>query len=242
MCALLLSVLIVACDPASEPPGTATSAPTSAPTTATTVRTGTTSRRAIALMFDATSDDDGAERTRAILGTLRDENIRATFAVGGLWAENHPADLLAIAADGHRLMNGTYSARSFTGASTSDAPLTAADRRLELQRTETTVYRISNRSTRGFFHPPYGDIDEALPAEAASAGYDYIVLPTIDTSRWFGAGADAIVARVLAEAAPGAIIAMRAFADDAAILPALIARLRDEGYAFETIDEIVVPE
>lgn len=218
------------------PPATATAAPADA----IIVRTGVATRRAIALTFDAGSD---AGNARAILATLREEGVRATFSVTGLWAETYPADLLAIAADGHPLMNHSYSHRSFTGASTGATSLTTDERVLEMQRTETTVYRMSNRSTRPFFRPPYGDIDDALPGDVARAGYGYVVMWSIDTRGWDAASAEEIVASVRAQAAPGAIVVLHvgAASEDAAALPALIEALRADGYAFETVPEILAP-
>ena len=167
--------------------------------------------------------------------------MRATFGVTGLWAETYPVELLAITADGHQLMNHSYSHRSFTGVSAGAPPLTPDERALELQRTETTVYRMSNRSTRPYFRPPYGDIDAALPGDAAAAGYGYVVMWSIDTLGWDGAPSDEIITRVRAQATPGAIVVLHvaAAAQDAAALPALIDTLRADGYAFETITDIL---
>lgn len=237
---------------ATEPPppsATPTAAPTAVPSPvaptptppverAAIVRAGVTARRAIALTFDAGSD---AGNTLAILATLREKGVRATFSVTGQWAETYPPELLAIAADGHPLMNHSYSHPSFTGASTNTPPLTTGERILEMQRTETTVYRMSNRSTRPFFRPPYGDIDDALPRDVALAGYEYIVMWNIDTLGWNGATADEIVARVRAQAAPDAIVVLHvgAASQDASALPELIDALRGDGYAFETVPEIL---
>jgi peptidoglycan/xylan/chitin deacetylase (PgdA/CDA1 family) len=89
-----------------------------------------------------------------ILETLRREGVRATFAVRGLWAEEHRDLLLAITSAGHDVINATYHGESFTGASTGTPPLTAEQRALELSRTEVTVYHLSQRSTRPYFRPP----------------------------------------------------------------------------------------
>ncbi|HYM16025.1 MAG TPA: hypothetical protein VEZ14_10740 [Dehalococcoidia bacterium] len=42
------------------------------------------------------------------------------------------------------------------------AALTAAQRALELSRTETTVYHLSGRTTRPYFRPPRGDVDAGV--------------------------------------------------------------------------------
>jgi peptidoglycan/xylan/chitin deacetylase (PgdA/CDA1 family) len=205
---------------------------------ATAVYHGVTSRRAVALTFDAGAD---AGNTLAILATLRGEGIRATFGVTGLWVEQHRDLALSIAADGHQLINHTYHHASFTGRSTNTAPLTAEQRALELSRTETTVYHLTQRSTRPYFRPPYGDLDDSVLRDAATAGFGTVVMWSVDTLGWQGASADDILARCIAGAAPGAIYEMHVGAEshDAEALPRVIAALRAQGYAFETVDEIL---
>ena len=202
------------------------------------VARGDPSRRVVALTFDAGAD---AGFTRQILDTLRREGVRASFSVTGLWAEQNRDLLLAIAADGHLLLNHSYDHASFTGASTGTPPLTPGQRALELSRTETTVYHLTQRSTRPYFRPPYGDIDESVRRDAAAAGYGTIVMWTVDSLGWNHATADEIVARCLAQAEPGAIYVMHVGSEsqDAAALPRVIDGLRADGYGFGTIDEVL---
>jgi len=204
------------------------------------VERGDASRRAVALTFDAGAD---AGYTEDIFRTLRDNNIRATFGVTGVWAEQNRDLLFAITADGHQIINHTYDHRSFTGASTGDPPLTSDERALELSRAEVTVYRYTSRSTKPYFRPPYGDIDGSVLRDAAASGYDTVVMWTVDTLGWNGATADEILQRSLDLAEPGAIYVMHVGSDsqDAAALQQIIAGLRADGYAFSTIDELLQP-
>jgi len=192
----------------------------------------------VALTFDAGSD---AGHTAEILTELRRENIRASFSVTGLWAEQHPDLLNAIAADGHLLINHTYDHASFTGLSTGDPPLSVAQRALELSRTEATVYHLAGRTTRPYFRPPYGDLDASVERDAADAGYGVIVMWTVDSLGWQGASADAIVEQCLRGAVPGAIFVMHVGSEsaDADALPRVIAGLRAAGYGFATIDQLL---
>jgi len=202
---------------------------------------GDPSRRVVALTFDA-----GADRgyTAAILQTLRDNNIRATFGVTGVWAEANRDLLNAIAADGHQLINHSYDHKSFTGASTSSAPLSREQRRLELSRTETTVYRITGgRSTRPYFRPPYGDLDASVQRDVAEDGYDTVVMWTVDSRGWDHLPAPQIVERCLSLAEPGAIYVMHVGAEsqDAAALQQVVDGLRARGYGFVTVAELLSP-
>jgi peptidoglycan/xylan/chitin deacetylase (PgdA/CDA1 family) len=221
-----------------------TTEPTLAPATATplaeaiVLSRGDPSRREVALTFDAGSD---AGFTAQILATLKAEGIRATFSVTGAWAESNVDQLLSIAADGHVLINHTYGHRSFTGRSTNTPPLTAEARALELSRVETTVYRLTSRSTRPYFRPPFGDIDESVRRDVAAAGFGVIVMWTIDTLGWNGASSEEIVERTMTLAEPGAIVIMHVGSEsqDAAALPEVIRGLRADGYGFVTIPEML---
>ena len=225
--------------PATSTPGAvATVSATAAPVEPIVLYRGDPSRREIALTFDAGSD---AGYTEDILRTLRAEGIRASFSVTGLWAEANPGLLNSIAADGHVLINHSYNHPSFTGRSTGELPLTAEERALQLSRVETTVYRLTSRSTRPYFRPPFGDFDASVGADAAAAGFPVIVMWTIDSFGWNGASVEEIIDRTMGLAEPGAIVIMHVGSDsqDGPALPELIRRLRAEGYAFVTIDEMV---
>ncbi len=223
---------------ASTPPGLAPESAPAAPSAARVVYHGSASRRMVALTFDARADTGFAGE---ILATLRREGVRASFGMTGLWAERNRDLLLAIAADGHQLINHSYDHASFTGVSSEKPPLSAAERALELSRTETTIYHLTQRTTRPYFRPPYGDLDAGVERDAAAAGYGTIVMWSVDSLAWNHASVDAIVARCLAQAAPGAIYIMHVGAEsqDAAALPRVIDGLRSAGYSFATIDELL---
>ncbi len=66
---------------------------------------------------------------------------------------------------------------------------------------------------------------------------------SVDTRGWDRATADEIVQRSLERAEPGAIYVMHvgSQSQDAAALPRIIAGLRDLGYGFATVDDILAP-
>jgi peptidoglycan/xylan/chitin deacetylase (PgdA/CDA1 family) len=194
----------------------------------------------VALTFDAGSDTGF---TAEILRVLREQSVPASFSITGLWAERNPSLTLAITADGHRLINHSYDHSSFTGYSTDSAPKTPEERALQLSRTETTVYRLTQRSTHPYFRPPFGDLDETIAADVGAAGYNTIVMWSVDTLGWNRATADEIVQRSLERAEPGAIYVMHvgSQSQDAAALPRIVAGLREQGYTFGTIDALLAP-
>jgi peptidoglycan/xylan/chitin deacetylase (PgdA/CDA1 family) len=233
----LFAAIVCAC---SSSPATHAPSPVASVQPPTTLERLPTSQRVVALVFDL-GDDEG--RTADVLDVLRRENVRAAFVVGGYWAEQHHDLLLAMTAAGHQIINGTYHGTSFTGASTRAQPLAAAERTLELSRTEVTVYHLTQRSTRPYWRPPFGDLDASAQKDAAAAGYPIAVTPSYDSARLDATNADAVSARAVAAAEPGAILLLHAASasPDADALSSIIMGLHAAGYEFVTIADVTAP-
>lgn len=231
-------------------PATPSRTPTSVPTQPTptpaarptgpamTIRSGPTRAKVIALTYDA-----GADRGAItdLLATLRRDHVKVTFGITGRWAESNPELTRRMIADGHELMNHTYSHPSFTGESASP-PITHAEaRRAELAKTEAIIQSIGGVSTKPLFRPPYGDQDSSVLRDVGLAGYAYSVLWTVDSLGWRGTSASEIVARCLRLAEPGAIYVMHigGASHDIEATPAIIDGLREKGYRLVTIGELL---
>jgi peptidoglycan/xylan/chitin deacetylase (PgdA/CDA1 family) len=232
--------------PTNTPEPTVTPTPTTAAPTATksasqefiTIRTADTDELIVALTFDAGADRGYAEE---ILGTLQAEGVVATFGMTANWAAGNPDLILRIVNEGHTLINHTETHRSWTGASTSVEPLTAAERAEELRATEAAIEAIVDYDMRPYFRPPYGDYDDSVIADLQANGYTVNVMWTVDSLGWNGLSAAEITARTINGTVPGAIhlFHVGAASQDAAALPGIISGLRDLGYRFVTVNEMV---
>jgi peptidoglycan-N-acetylglucosamine deacetylase len=202
------------------------------------VRRGNSTRQMVALTFDAGSD---AGYTTQILQTLSDAGIKASFSLTGEWSEAHPDLVQAMAAGGHLLMNHSYDHPSFTGLSTGAGPLSTQQRIDELDRADVAIRSITGQTTKPYFRPPYADFDGSVLCDAYTAGYNYVVMWTVDTLGWNGASAEEIVQTSLSGAKPGAIYIMHvgSQSQDAAALQRVIDGLRAQGYSFGTIADIL---
>lgn len=226
------------------PEPTATLAPAATPTTpppaadVITIRRADTSEKIVALTFDAGSDRGYAAE---ILDTLATQGIHATFGMTGVWAEQNPDLVLRMVNEGHQLINHTWNHASWTGNSTGMPPLSSAERASQLTRTEAIVQQIAGYDMRPYFRPPYGDYDDSVPADLLANGYSVNVMWTVDSLGWNGLSAPEVVRRVVDGTVPGAIHLMHvgAASTDAAALPDIIAQLRDAGYRFVTVEQMV---
>jgi peptidoglycan/xylan/chitin deacetylase (PgdA/CDA1 family) len=203
-----------------------------------TIRTADTDEPIVALTFDAGADRGYAEE---ILDTLQAEDVVATFGMTAHWAEANPDLIIRMVNEGHTLMNHTETHRSWTGFSTSSAPLTSAERAEELRVTEAVIETIVGYDMRPYFRPPYGDYDDSVIADLQANGYTVNVMWTVDSLGWNGLTAAEITTRTLNGTVPGAIhlFHVGAASQDAAALPAIISGLRDLGYRFVTIQDMV---
>jgi peptidoglycan/xylan/chitin deacetylase (PgdA/CDA1 family) len=199
---------------------------------------GRTDRDFIALSFDAGAD---AGYTAQILDTLRDRGVRASFGMTGRWAEQHPELLKRIVADGHHLINHSYSHDSFTGLSTRRGPMSSATRAEQLAKTEAVVRSVAGVDLGPYFRPPYGDFDASVNADIGARGYAYNVMWTVDSLGWNGLSANGIVDLCLTRAVPGAIYIFHvgSQSQDGPALPAVIDGLRAKGYSLGTVAELI---
>lgn len=197
---------------------------------------GNTSRKMIALTFDAGSDLGYTEK---IIGILEREGIPASFGLTGSWIEMYPEYAEWIAADGFQILNHTLRHYSYTGVSAGEA-ISPAKRLAQLVANESEINGIGG-SAIPYWRPPYGDYDSGVLRDAGAAGYKYTVMWTVDTMGWNGLPAADITWRVLNKATNGAIILMHvgAASEDALALSKIISGLRAKGYTFGTIQDVI---
>jgi peptidoglycan-N-acetylglucosamine deacetylase len=203
-----------------------------------TVSRGAVEPRVVHMSFDAGADRGYAE---SILDTLLAEGVPASFGMTGQWAEANPDLIGRMVGEGHQLINHTWDHRSFTGLSDRRGGQTADQIQSELARTEDLLVSLTGKTTKPFFRPPYGDYNDAALAATYSAGYLYNMMWTVDSAGWRRIAPAEIVARCLRLAEPGAIILMHVGIEsrDGPALPAVLAGLRERGYSFVGLTDLL---
>jgi peptidoglycan/xylan/chitin deacetylase (PgdA/CDA1 family) len=197
-----------------------------------------TTRKIVALTFDAGSNADGLP---AILSTLSNAGVPATFFLTGSWAKSDPASVGKIVAAGHRLGNHTATHPRLTTLSDS-----AIAKQIETGRSQ--IMSAGGTDPKPLFRFPYGDRDAHTIAEVNEAGY-VAVRWTVDTLGWKGAvggsSAQTVIDRTVRAARPGEIVLMHVGSApdhstlDADALPTVISRLKSLGYGFVALDTLL---
>ena len=188
------------------------------------VSAGNGAKDAVALSFD---DGPSLTQTPPILADLKRLGAHATFFEEGRHVSGREALMREILAAGDELGNHSYHHPRYPG----NRELAATDQRI--------------RAATGFepclFRPPYGLIDRRVEA-AAIRNHLELVLWTLDSQDDRHPGVAAIVANVLAGAAPGAIILLHDgghHPQTVRAVPRIIHGLRARGFRLDTVTELL---
>ena len=200
------------------------------PVNAVAIYKGNPSKRMFALTFDATY---GVNQTTRLLQILRDNNIQATFFLSGIWPINFPSLARSISAAGHEIGNHSYTHPHMT-----QLPLTEVSN--QIIRTGAMIRNITGARPY-LFRPPYGEFNQAILNTVARLGY-VIIMWTVDSLDWKNPGVNQIIDRVVNNIVPGSIVLMHQAAPQTPdALPVIISRLRQQGYSFGTVTQVLDP-
>lgn len=195
----------------------------------------------VALTFDVEHPDRPTVPgvTERILEVLDRERVKATTFIQGRWAEAYPDLAGQIARAGHRIGNHSmYHVRS--------PLLTREGFATDMRNAEDVLRATCNVDPRPWFRCPFGTgmDDPALLAQLAELGYRNVGWD-VDGYDWDVGDAGELEDRVVRETlarGDGAIVLLHGWPQRTAeALPAIVARLRDAGVQFVTVDALDTP-
>lgn len=214
------------------------SAPPATPLPAGLIRHGDRSRPEVALTFDGcqAAGQRPARYDERIGHILRQTNTPATFFLGGLWLQSHPAQARALAANPRfEVGNHSWSHANF-------AELTPAEMEREIAQTQAIIHRLMGRQAVLFRFPGGIYTEEAL-AVVTGQGLKAVQWDVVTGDPDPRIPARVIVQTVAAEVQNGSIIIMHLNGrHTAAALPAVIDRLRQDGYRLVTVSQLLEAE
>jgi polysaccharide deacetylase family sporulation protein PdaB len=187
----------------------------------------------ISISFDAAW---GNEDTGKILEILKKQNVRATFFMTGGWIEKYPDDVKAIAAGGHDLGNHSENHKQMS-------LLSAEECKEEIMKPHEKVKELTGKDMI-LFRPPYGDYNDTLIQSARDCGY-YPIQWDVDSLDWKDYDAATIVRRVSEHKHLGngsIILCHNGAKHTAEALDELITTLKQKGYQFVPISELILKE
>lgn len=190
-----------------------------------------TEEKKIAISFDCAW---GVDYTDKLLSAMEKENVRCTFFCVEFWSEKYPEYLKKISEHGHEI--GTHSA---THPKMSTLGAAAIDK--ELSTSVAAIEKVTGKKVE-LFRPPFGDYDDLLVETAKEAGL-YTIQWDVDSLDWKNLSGQEIALRVVNGVKSGSIILCHNNGlHTAEALPVILSALKNKGYRFVPIGELIYRE
>jgi polysaccharide deacetylase family sporulation protein PdaB len=207
------------------PPASATLQPGLRP-----IYSAKTDQKVVALTFDISW---GQAMAPKVLDILKQENLKATFFLSGPWSKNHTELVSRIKNDGHEIESH---GQAHVDLNTLGREGTARN----ISEAHAILQQMTGRAPT-YIRPPNGAFDKNSVQAAKDLGYATVIW-SVDSLDWKNPGVETIINRTTRLIHPGAIILMHASdsckqTDQA--LPVVIRTLRQEGYTFVALDDLI---
>lgn len=221
---------------------------------------GDPGKKMVALTFDAGSDNN---HTHEILAILNKYQLKCTLFLTGKFIERYPEIVQGIVANGHEVANHTYSHPHLTFYIENRQhqlrpEITREFIQKQLQKTDSVFYALTGSRLKPYWRAPFGEYNEQILIWAAEIGYLHVHWTgNFDTHDWVTDETSElyhtpqeIFEQVLnlekqdTRGLNGVIILMHLGSQRQEnhifeILPKLIQEVRDRGYTFCTITELL---
>jgi peptidoglycan/xylan/chitin deacetylase (PgdA/CDA1 family) len=195
----------------------------------------------VALTFDAEHPSrrqcpPGVAET--ILGVLSDERVPATFFIQGRWATAYPSLAQSLAANGHLIGNHSHSHAPMPDLS--DSGLVR-----DIEDAEASIREVVGVDPRPWFRCPFGEghddrrVLQALTRHGYRNIHWHVAVSDWEDERQ-AAGVEHDVVDGVLEGGSGSIVLLHTWpAPTASALPRIIFRLREAGFLFVTVADII---
>lgn len=173
----------------------------------------------------------GEQELNEMIEILDRLDVKANFFFEGRYAENHSYQVAKVYNQGHLVGNHSYSHPARWGKLDYEGYVG------EMVKTNDVLTTITGQPTL-YFAPPGGEFND----QTVKAAYDqgmYTILWTADTIDWKGGSPDTLIGRVQKKLQPGALILMHPKPATVQALEPMIEKLRQEGYQFKTVHDMV---
>ncbi len=184
--------------------------------------------------------DNGYENgfTSDVLDVLKEKEVPAAFFVTGHYLKTHPELVIRMVEEGHIVGNHSWHHPSLAEVN---------DQRLkeELQKVKDEYKELTGRNDMIYLRPPRGVFSERTLAVSRDQGYINVFWSMaykdweVDNQKGWKYAYDQIMKRVH----PGAIMLLHSVSqDNAEALGKVIDDLKEQGYSFKSLDDLMLEE
>lgn len=189
-----------------------------------------TDKKVIALTFDISW---GSNTPTPVLDILKDNDLHCTFFLSGPWVKQYPEIAKRVKEDGHEIGSHGYRHINLSNLSKSEI----ID---EVNKAHNNIKEVTGVEA-SLIRTPNGDYNDTVIQAIHEANYKAIQW-SCDSLDWMNPGINTIIDRVSKKAKPGDIVLLHASdtcKQTADALPVLIKNLKEQGYQFVTVSQLL---
>lgn len=181
----------------------------------------------VALMFNVY---EGSDTVNGILDVLKRYDAKATFFVGGCWADDNAETLIRILEEGHELGSHGYFHRDHS-------KLNEEQNREEMESTDKLIRRLTGYEIK-LFAPPSGAFSVSTLKVAENLGYKTIMWSK-DTVDWRDKNLKTVYNRATKNVSGGEFVLMHPKTHTLTALPMILERYKGMGLTAVTVSECI---
>ena len=186
---------------------------------------GNTNNKNISLMFNVYWGSDEVEQ---ILDILTEKEVKATFFLGGSWADDNNDLILKIYEQGYEIGNHGYFHKDHT-------KISKEKNIQEISLTSELIEKICGNKVT-LFAPPSGAYNKAMVNVCNDLGYK-VIMWSKDTIDWRDKDENLCYNRAIKNPANGDLILMHPMVHTVKALPKIIDFYKQNGYNIVTVSE-----
>ena len=170
----------------------------------------------------------GEEYLDEMLEILKENDVKTTFFLGGMWVLDNEEMVKKIVENGHEIANHGYKHKSQDSISQKDA-------NTEIQTTHNLIKKMTNIDMN-LFAPPSGAMNNQTIDVASKLGYK-VIMWTRDTIDWRDKNADLIYKRATKNLKGGDLILMHPTKCTLEALPKIISFAKTNGFKLTSVSQ-----
>ncbi len=173
---------------------------------------------------------ENTEVVNKMLDLFDSKGVKATFFVGGCWADDNSDTLKRIILSGHELGNHGYFHKDHK-------KISEKENREEIENCDKIVYTLTGYKM-GLFAPPSGSFNKNTLKVSKSLNYKTIMWSK-DTIDWRDSDENLIVSRATKNIKSGDFILMHPKTHTLNALDKIIDKIKVQGYNFATVTDCI---
>ena len=186
---------------------------------------GSRDNNSVAIMINVYENTEVVEK---MLDLFDEKGVKATFFVGGCWADDNQKTLKRIISSGHDLGNHGYFHKDHK-------KLSESENKLEIENCDKIVYSLTGYKMN-LFAPPSGSFSKNTLKVSKSLNYKTIMW-TKDTIDWRDSDENLIISRATKNVSSGDFILMHPKTHTLNALPKIIDTIKEKGLNLKGVND-----